>query len=355
MLKGAKEDTMKVIFDFIHINWIWIMFITIAIATPSIFISLFSPKLKQNANDEDAREILVKNLLKNIILFWNYDLFFISICFDWKYGKYIFGIIAIIVILFDLTQAILGGFGSLKYILAIRFIFVVGISIYLIYIIDDIQLRNIILAISSAIYGGLLTLLGVAWTIKSGEESRICEIKRIHSERTEEDRVKNIPYIKTCISNSFDCSISANIYKGIDLENDADVAKLNKNVFYSVRILDFKVKNVSNNNIIIKGIKIDERTYEFKHCEIIEKGTICEIHTTDNWEIPLANSINEICLIVEDMLGNEYEIKCLFSINYKSGFERVETETTDGKKYVGFCQEYNIISTKLPQFSSKLW
>ena len=52
------------------------------------------------------------------------------------------------------------------------FVLGVGLSIYLIYIIPNEGLQNIIIPIVSAVYGGLLTLVGVAWTIKKSDSDR---------------------------------------------------------------------------------------------------------------------------------------------------------------------------------------
>ena len=51
-------------------------------------------------------------------------------------------------------------------------------SIYLIYIIPNSDLQNVVIPIVAAVYGGLLTLVGVAWTIKHGQEERKQEEKQ---------------------------------------------------------------------------------------------------------------------------------------------------------------------------------
>ena len=56
--------------------------------------------------------------------------------------------------------------GLIKWGMLQDFIVGVGLSIYLIYIIPNTALREIVSVIIAAVYGGLLTLVGVAWTIK---------------------------------------------------------------------------------------------------------------------------------------------------------------------------------------------
>ena len=51
-----------------------------------------------------------------------------------------------------------------------NFLWGVAITVYLIFLIPDASLQNIVLSITAAVYGGLLTLVGVAWTIKDNSE-----------------------------------------------------------------------------------------------------------------------------------------------------------------------------------------
>ncbi len=61
----------------------------------------------------------------------------------------------------------------LKWSLLQDFIVGVGISIYLIYIIPNDDLQTIVIAIIAAIYGGLFTLAGVAWTINKSDKDKM--------------------------------------------------------------------------------------------------------------------------------------------------------------------------------------
>ena len=45
-------------------------------------------------------------------------------------------------------------------------------TVYLIYLIPEKELQAIILTIVAALYGGLITLVGVAWTIKKSDKDR---------------------------------------------------------------------------------------------------------------------------------------------------------------------------------------
>ena len=50
------------------------------------------------------------------------------------------------------------------------FLWGIAITVYLIFLIPGESLQTIVLTITAAVYGGLLTLVGVAWTIKDNSE-----------------------------------------------------------------------------------------------------------------------------------------------------------------------------------------
>ena len=102
-------------------------------------------------------------------------LFTLSIILNIDYIRYIIGGILIV----SFTFSILKGISNLKSkntfsisFFVLDIICMLSLIVYLIYTIQDIDLRNIILTIVSAIIGGILTLAGVAWTIKYGEKER---------------------------------------------------------------------------------------------------------------------------------------------------------------------------------------
>ena len=53
------------------------------------------------------------------------------------------------------------------------------VTVFLIYIIPDQDVRNIVTAVIAAFYGGVLTLMGVAWTINYTEKKRVEEMARL--------------------------------------------------------------------------------------------------------------------------------------------------------------------------------
>lgn len=204
-------------------------------------------------------------------------------------------------------------------------------------------------AIYAALLGGGITLAGVAWTIKDGNDKRKADLERIENERREEERKKHIPYIKVTSNTITDYNSDAYIRNGLDLTDPSHRNKLNNNVFYSTQIYDFAIKNVSFANIIIKGVIIDDKTYWLKNGMLLEPNLTCKITTTSNWEILLANNINYFGIIVDDIFGNSYVVECFFENKIDTNVGPITATMDDGVEFTGFKHNYLLNGAGLPQ------
>lgn len=205
----------------------------------------------------------------------------------------------------------------------------------------DSALGVAILTMVAAAYGGLLTLGGVAWTIRKGDRDRQEDLRRRDAERKEEARKQFVPYIKMAYGDPIRGSVDSAVHSTLQL-ND-----LSKQYFYSFTIKNFYIKNISNTNIILLGVFINDNYFEFKNDKLVEKDTACEIKTTKNWEYASSEPLQKLIMIIGDMLGNRYEIECSFS--YKTLNSLIEC-TDDGKEYTGLRSDYTVTSVSLPKF-----
>lgn len=114
-----------------------------------------------------------------MLFYWLCDLFYMAFILDSLALKFIFGGLIMIIIFYNLSKAFINGKPQLKWGLVQDFVVGVVLSIYLIYIIPDTDLKAVVISIISAIYGGLLTLVGVAWTIRHS----IAERNHLEEER----------------------------------------------------------------------------------------------------------------------------------------------------------------------------
>lgn len=315
--------------------WLWVIFGVVAIYTFFFFLSLFSYEFKHRELTEDKKQKISINAVKCIILYWLFDLTYMGIFNGWISVIIICGVLAVTIVFYNLAHALLNISESLRMWLVFEFLFGMGISIYLIYIIPDETLQNIIVAVVAAVFGGLFTLIGVAWTFKKGD-----------IDRKEDERKKNIPYMKVVYGIKELSEVCAHIYKGLDLSNAKELEKVDENSLYLITIQDCLMKNISESNIILRGMLFDDKRYDFTDPVILEKGEVCKIRITDNHSIIVPNLENILNLIVNDTMDNIYSIEC--KLNYESKDGIIKT-TIEGREYAGFEFECVVGSVKLPE------
>ncbi len=133
----------------------------------------------------------------------------------------------------------------------------------------------------------------------------------------------------------------------MDLEKAEDINKRNNKVFYLIQIEDFDIKNISESNIILTGIIIDDIYHKFENT-ILERNSICCIQTTSNWSIALSQYIQSIKLVICDISKNTYEVECKFEFVPDSTMNYAILETKDGEKFTGFNGTYVITNISFP-------
>lgn len=338
------------VFNYYNIDyiWLWVVFGVVAIFIPFFFLSLIIFDLTHNQRTEDEKRSATLSAVKYVFFYWMLDLFYMSIFNDWLIPTFIFGILAIIILSFDLVTVFLSGIKSIRFFIALNFLFGLGVMAYLFYIIPDTSLQNIVLEIATSAFSGIFTLVAVAWAIKSGEADRQADLKRIENERKNEERKKHIPYIKITPNTCNDYSLNAHIYKGLDLDDPNQRKLLNNDVFYLNSINDFTIKNISPSNIIVKGVSIDNKIYWFENELLLETNGSCRITTTGNWEITLASTIQCFSLIIADVLGNIYKVQCSHStVNTRK--LPITKMVKDRQELKGFCWQYIIENAMLPK------
>ncbi len=335
--------------NFYKINTIlaWAIFIAAAIYFPYMFLSILLADWKENQRSKEEKTTSSLNILKNIFLYWFLDITYISWFSKWEIPMFIFGVISVVIISINLCDVFLKGMKSIRILFAFELIALFVLSGYLIYAISDEKLQTIVLTIFSALVGGVLALLGVAWTIQNGEKHRQEDLQRIEDERIELERKKYIPYIKISSPTDSYSSIDANVYTWLNFEKSEDRTKCKNNVFHLVLIEEIFIKNISNSNIIVSGLYIDDKFFPFEKT-IIEKQSVCCINTTKNCSIIMAEQIGRISLAVNDILNNRYEIECKFKIKIDNrGF--ISEVTKDEEKFVGYPYRYVITNADLPK------
>ena len=324
--------------------WLWVIFGVVAVYTFLFFLSLLSYNLKHRELTKEEKQKISINVIKYILLYWLFDLTYMGIFNSWFWVTIICGTLAVTFVFYNLVLAFFNIVESLRVWLVLELLFGMGTAIYLIYIIPNETLQNIIVAIVAAVFGGLFTLIGVAWTFKKGD-----------IDRKEDERKKNIPYMKVVFGIGESCEACACIHEGLDLSSLKEQEQVNKDSLYLITIQDCVMKNISESNIILQGMLFDDKKYDFEDPVILEKGEVCKIRITDNCSIVVPNLKSTLMLVVNDTMGNIYSIEC--KLNYVPE-DRIITTIIEKHEYS--CLEFRcaVGSVKLPVLiddSKQMW
>lgn len=199
----------------------------------------------------------------------------------------------------------------------------------------------------AAVLGGGITLAGVAWTIIDGNDKRKEDLDRIELERKEEERKKYIPYIR--LANEFQAHYAGrvNSVKHLSFDNPNEVSKIENNTYYAIMINPFTVKNVSESNIILKGIYLDNVYHPFDSEVLVERDSVGQIQFPLNHWYAFAKKISSVVLIITDIIGNKYAVSCDC---YKRLDEQpVKSLAPDNQEYTVLSYTYTVESIALPK------
>ena len=282
----------------------WIIFSVIALFIPLSFIYFRMNVLaKQDLTVEQQKKA---NLTtgKYIFLFLLYDLFYMSIFNGWMILEYVFGIFSIIIIFGNLIRALLSGNTLIAWMMPFDLLLGIGISVYLIYRVPILELQTILTAIIAAVYGGLLTLVGVAWTIKKSDNDR---------KQSEEQRSKPLVFI--CNPNMTSIN-KEELMKGI-LLSKRNIGTLknagpNNVAFILPQIV---ISNSDYSHVVIRGFRINDEYHLYDHGQVLPKNKT--FYLQNDFRFEHSNEIEYVSLLLQDMLDNIYELELNFSINKK--------------------------------------
>ena len=123
---------------------------------------------KYKPTDEQKKNSSIATI-KYIFFYWLLDFFYMACFNDWLLWKFIFGCLILVIVFYNLANSFVvpkkrKGFEKLG--LLQDFIIGIALTVYLLYIIPDLLLQEIMISVVSAVYGGLITLVGVALTIR---------------------------------------------------------------------------------------------------------------------------------------------------------------------------------------------
>ncbi|MBO5767111.1 MAG: hypothetical protein J6R49_01160, partial [Clostridia bacterium] len=161
-------------------TWWWAIFVLVALFLPIFVFGMRSFLKKEKEYTEEQLLTSLNIYWKYVCFYWLIDLFYMAIFNYWIANEqsktiwltlqFVFGGLAMVYIFYNLARAFLSNTKKHWWGLLQDFLWGIAITVYLIFLIPNSSLQNIVLSITAAVYGGLLTLVGVAWTIKDNSE-----------------------------------------------------------------------------------------------------------------------------------------------------------------------------------------
>ncbi len=122
---------------------------------------LFTKKFNPN---EQQKKNMNLSLCKYIFLFWLYDLLFMAIYNRWRALIYVFGLLSIVIIFTNLISVFLSENKLLNKMISFDLILGIGLSVYLIYMLPDEQLKTIVTAVVVYFTLNLSVIVYIEWT-----------------------------------------------------------------------------------------------------------------------------------------------------------------------------------------------
>ena len=237
-------------------NWYWYGFVLAA--TITVIITICFAIMAWNNSDKSklTKKHILAMALKLVSFYLLLDLFYMSFIINSLPLKFVFGILVVLIILYSLSISFLGTSKFPKWFLVQDFVIGIGLTIYLIFIIPNADLQTVVTAIVAAVYGGLLTLIGVAWTIKhSDKQKREDELAKAKPMFTfnliSKAKTKDVSNQKVCLANS-----KIGIESILELEN-SDKSSFTINRFF----YDHKWHSTVVNNIVLPNSQLIVQLY----------------------------------------------------------------------------------------------
>lgn len=271
-------------------TWNWVLAATIAVTFPIAWKNFSDFVAIQKQLTEKQRKKESWFAMKMTAFYWLIDGFYISIFTESLVWQFITGGLCMVIIYVNLGTVVLSSKKINKFGVIHDLIVGVALTVYLIYIIPDENLQVVVLAIVGALYGGIMTLVGVAWTIKDGQDRE-----------QETKRLDNLPFLQLEIPTE-DAKPMFEIELPLCLEEPADFIE---------KVV--RLKNVGNGtatNIVY--------TWKYAKNNISEGGylPINAIMKGDSYYIRLNCDMDEsaedethacIVLAYSDLLEHDYE------------------------------------------------
>ena len=206
-----------------------------------------------------------------------------------------------VIIFYNLTKAFINGDSQLKFGLIQDFIVGVALTIYLIYIIPNENLQQVVIPIVSAVYGGLLTLVGVAWTIRKSDKDR---------KEEEIKKAKPVVFISSLETTSMDNKTL--IKKVLLSKQNKGTLKKSDNDSHCFNLHYILMNNSDYSHVTIRGFVINKDYHLYDFGQVLPKNAT--ILLINDYKFEFKDKISYVAILIQDMMDNLYELEINFDL-----------------------------------------
>lgn len=182
------------------------------------------------------------------------------------------------------------------------------------------RIINNVNALLAAALGGCLTLAGVAWTIKQGENARKEDLERVEQERKNEEKKKYKPLV--FVVNNEKCQ------GYIEIKEVAASRKviINDKQTCHFFVNDLILKNLDYSYCSFQGFCVNNDVICVKTPKILEKNTSYKV--ISYWGFEYGEKIDNMSILIGDLLDNYYILRTNFNcsktqIEIQSGIDLI--------------------------------
>lgn len=276
----------------------WVIAICVSIISP-FALANFKINMEAKGNfTEEQKKAATSKLGIMILSIWYADFTFICMFMDWLIAFFILAGLYLIKMIYNVASVLVNRKDATSYpnfLIIGDFVLSFLLLTLLIYKIPDQTLQAIVIALTAALIGGLLTLLSVIMTIKKSDKDRkeeeikkakpIFAFNMLKQEPNFDDKIE-----KVCMSDtSEEFDISCDVY--VELENS--------------NLSPFEIKRVYHDG---NWVKMEGNT-------TILPSSKCIL------SFKFTNDIKRLFLEVEDSMSNKYYYQ-LFILVIKANFSR---------------------------------
>lgn len=276
--------------------WQWLIFGLIFLAIPFGLHGMKEYTAKKINPTEEQKKMANQRFTKLCLFYWLCDFFYMTFIIDSLTWKFILGGLIMVIIFYNLSKAFINGNRSLDFGLIQDFIVGIGLTVYLIYIIPNLDLKNIIIPIVSAVYGGLLTLVGVAWTIRKSD-----------NDRKQEQEQKAKPVVFICDPRTMADQREKPILRNLLSKNHRGSLQESPKNNCACKLPEIIINNSDYSHASVIGFRINNDCHLYDIGQVLPKNSTLKLDS--DFRFIYKDEINYVAILIQDMLDNIYEFE----------------------------------------------